>query len=101
MLIEADGTISLAYESLAHKHTKGEDPCTCDGKAHRVTAAVDLAAVLECETDPALTGEPLTAHVFPEPWERAVQVLHEQAGHACAYAENCREPGCTELYGGA
>ena len=97
MVTDVDATINLADESLAHKRGGG---CTCDGKAHRVTAAVDLAAVLDRETNPALTAEPVTAHVFPEPWEKAVQVLHEQAGHACAYAENCRERGCDELYGG-
>jgi hypothetical protein len=42
----------------------------------------------------------VTADVLPEAWEKAVQVLHEQAGHATAYADACREPGCLELYRG-
>lgn len=93
--VEADGTIRLAEEFLSHK--RGGD-CKCDGKAHPVTADIDLAAVLEYETNPA-TGDPLTAHVLPEPWEKAIQGLHTQAGHATAYADNCHEPGCRELYG--
>jgi hypothetical protein len=92
MMTEVDGTIRLADEYLSHKRG-GE--CTCDGTGHHVSAMVDLAAVLERAT----TDDSLTADVFPEPWEKAVQLLHEQAGHATAYAVNCREPGCAELYG--
>ncbi len=92
--IEADGTIRLGEEFLSHK--RGGD-CKCDGTAHRVTADIDLAAVLERETSPELGGA-LTAYVLPERWEKAIQVLHEQAGHATAYADTCREPGCTGLY---
>jgi len=96
MIIEADGTVVLAEEFLSHK--RGGD-CKCDGKKHPVSVTVDLAAVLETETNPATAASPLTAHVLPEPWEKAVQALHEQAGHATAYAENCRERGCADLYG--
>jgi len=98
MKTEVSGTIALADEYLSHKRG-GE--CKCDGTEHAVTVVIDIAEVLERETNPVTTDNPLTAYdVLPEPWEKAVQVLHEQAGHAVAYAENCRERGCIDLYGG-
>lgn len=91
MMIETDGTIRLADEEL--KHAPKAD-CACDRKTHPVVVTVDLAATFQG----ALESDFVTAAVLPETWEKAIQVLHEQAGHATAYAESCREPGCTTLY---
>lgn len=90
--LEVDGTIRLGDEELRHPP---KADCDCDRKTHPVTATIDLDAVLQAAADDGVTAE-----VLPEAWEKAVQRLHDQAGHRTAYAENCREDGCIALYGG-
>lgn len=90
-LLTVDATIDLTTENLRHAPKAG---CTCGRTKHPVTVDLDLQDVLEYARKDGYTAE-----FFPEPWEKALQQLHEQAHpDGTIYVSQCREPGCTEFY---
>jgi hypothetical protein len=90
--LTVDATINLAHADLRHVPKAG---CKCDkGENHPVAAVIDLQDVLEFARKDGYTAE-----FFPEPWEKALQQLHEQAHpDGAIYASQCRETGCSEFY---